>query len=91
MTILSCILNGYQFFRERVRRPEDKGHDPSDWKSACEKAMLWGDTIYIGHFFEKARESLEELEPVLAQGGPPALRSLSLTQEQGQRLVDRMM
>ncbi len=83
--------NDYPFFRERVRRLEDEDHDPSDWKSACEKAMLWGDTIYTGHFFENVAPSLDQLEPVLDEGGPLALRSLGLTREQSRRLVDRMM
>src|SRR5919106_523351 len=39
--------NDYAFFRPRVTKLEDEGHDTHDWKAACEKAMMWGDTIYI--------------------------------------------
>jgi 2-oxoglutarate ferredoxin oxidoreductase subunit beta len=82
--------NDYPFFRPRVKKLEDEGHDVSDWKTACEKAMMWGDTIYIGLFFRTSRPTLEEGEPVLSQDGPLAHRSLGLTEEQSQRILDRM-
>ena len=69
---------------------EDEGHDTSDWKSACEKAMIWGDTIYTGLFFQKELPSLDAREPVLEEG-PLAHRELGLSQEQAQRIIDRMM
>ncbi len=28
--------NDYNFFRERIKKLEDEGHDSSDWKAACE-------------------------------------------------------
>ncbi|MFN2204115.1 MAG: hypothetical protein ACK2UO_23180 [Caldilineaceae bacterium] len=31
--------NTYAFFRPRVTRLEDEGHDSSDGKAACERAM----------------------------------------------------
>jgi pyruvate/2-oxoacid:ferredoxin oxidoreductase beta subunit len=59
--------NDHPFFKQRVKKLEDDGHDTSDWKAACEKAMVWGDTIYTGLFFQnKERESLlENREAVL--------------------------
>jgi len=83
--------NDYTFFRPRIRRLEEEGHDHSDWKSACEKAMVWGDTIYIGLFLQKERPSLDQLEPVLEEGGPISRRPLGLSQEQAQRIIKRMM
>ena len=84
--------NDYPFFRQRVKRLEDEGHDPSDWKAACEKAMVWGDTIYTGLFYQfTGRETLEEQETVLREGGPLAHRPLGLTKEQAQRLIGGMM
>ena len=62
--------NDYKFFKPRVKKLEDDGHDAADWKAACEKAMLWGDTIYTGLFYQKKRPTLDELEPVLEEGGP---------------------
>ena len=83
--------NSYQFFRPRVKKLEDEGHDASDWKAACEKGLLWGDEIYIGLFLEVDRPSLDQLEPVLDSGEPIALREPALTKEQAQKILKRMM
>ena len=83
--------NTYDFFRPRVRKLEDEGHDPSDWKAACEKGLLWGDEIYIGLFLKVERPTLDQLEPVLDSGEPIAHREPALTKEQAQRILKRMM
>ena len=83
--------NDYKFFKPRVRKLEDIEHDTTDWKAACEKAMVWGDDIYIGCFFQKLAPSLHSLEGVLDEGGPLAHRELGITNEQAQRIVKRMM
>ncbi len=83
--------NDYPFFKERVKKLEDVGHDPSDWKSACERAMEWGDTLYTGLFFKADRPSLDALEPVLQNAPPLARRPLGLTAEQAKSLKARMM
>ncbi len=83
--------NDYAFFRPRVKKLEDEGHDAGDWKAACEKAMLWGDTIYTGLFYQKRRPTLDELEPVLEEGGPMARRSAFVSKEQSDRIFKRMM
>ncbi len=84
--------NDYPFFKQRVTKLEDEGHDPGDWKAACEKAMVWGDTIYTGLFFQrKDTPALGQLEPVLDEGGPLARRPLGLSQEQIQKIIKRMM
>jgi 2-oxoglutarate ferredoxin oxidoreductase subunit beta len=83
--------NDYAFFRPRVTKLEDEGHDPSDWKAACEKAMLWDETIYIGLFFRAPRPTLDDQEPILKQDGPLAHRPLGLTEAQSQRIIERMM
>jgi 2-oxoglutarate ferredoxin oxidoreductase subunit beta len=83
--------NTYAFFRPRVKKLEDEGHDTSDWKTACEKAMEWGESIYTGLFHEVSRPTLDELEPVLEKDGPIALRPLGLSKEQAQKIITRMM
>jgi len=83
--------NTYDFFRPRVRKLEDEGHDPSDWKAACEKGLLWGDEIYIGLFLKVERPTLDQLEPVLDSGEPIAHREPALTKEQAQKILKRMM
>ena len=84
--------NDYAFFKERIKKLEDEDHAPSDWKAACEKALLWGDTIYTGLFLQLTdRASLGRLEPVLDEGGPLAHRPLGLSREQVERVIKRMM
>ncbi len=83
--------NTYKFFKPRVKKLEDEGHDTSDWKTACEKALLWGDEIYIGLFLQKEQPTLGQLEPVLDEGGPMAHRPLGLTKEQSQKIIQGMM
>ena len=84
--------NDYAFFKQRVKRLEDENHDPADWKTACEKAMLWEDTIYTGLFFRKKDEpSLEQQESVLDEGGPLAFRELGLDEQAAQKLIKKMM
>ena len=83
--------NTHDFFKERVKKLEDEEHDTSDWKTACEKAIMFGDTIYTGVFFHGERPSLEEAEPVLSKGGPLATRELGLDKEQTQKIIERMM
>ncbi|MYA51687.1 MAG: 2-oxoacid:ferredoxin oxidoreductase subunit beta [Chloroflexi bacterium] len=84
--------NTHNFFKERIKKLEDEGHDATDWAAACEKAMVWGDEIYIGKFYhlESEKESLTALEPVL-RDGPVAKRTGGLTEEQADRIVQRML
>ena len=82
--------NTHDFFKQRIKKLEDVNHNPKDWKSACEYAMEWGDTLYTGLFFEKDLASLTEVEPILREGGPIAKRPLALTEEQAGRLLARL-
>ena len=84
--------NTHNFFKERIKKLEDEGHDATDWAAACEKAMVWGDEIYIGKFYhlESEKESLTALEPIL-RDGPVANRTGGLTEEQADRIVQRML
>ena len=84
--------NDFPFFKQRVKRLEDENHDVTDWKSACEKAMLWGDTIYTGLFLQITdAQTLGDAEPVLDKGGPLAFRPLGMSQDQSKRILERMM
>ena len=84
------LTNTHNFFKDRIKKLEDEHHDTRDWVGACEKAVLFGDTIYIGVFFEGDRSSLEDAEPVLKTGGSLASRKLGLDPDQVQRVMDRI-
>ena len=84
--------NTFAYFKQRVKKLEDAGHDPSNQQAAIEQAMIWGDEIPIGLFYQDtSRSSLEELEPVLHEGGPLAHQKLGITQEQGEAIIKKMM
>ena len=82
----------HEFFKQRVKKLDEEGHDPSDWKAACEKALLWDDTIYVGLFYEKKGEpALDELEPILEEGGPLAFRPSGIGKDQSQKIIKAML
>ena len=53
-------LNTYQWFRERVYRLEEEGHDPTDRMKALEKSFEWGDRIPIGVFYKEERPTYRD-------------------------------
>ena len=84
--------NDFPFFKPRVRKLEDEDHDTSDWKAACEKAMVWDDTIYTGLFLQNNdRPALGSQEPILDEGGPLGRRKLGLSQDQSANIIARML
>ncbi len=62
--------NTYQWFKPRIKKLEDDPNfDSTNWSAAMEKALLWGDEIPIGKFFERTDvPSLHASEPVLNEG-----------------------
>ena len=64
-------VNGKEEKAQRVYRLEDRGHDPSNFAAAMERAMEWGDQIPIGLFYRKTnpRPSLDALDSALQAGG----------------------
>src|SRR6201985_2639948 len=62
--------NTFQWFRPRVKKLEENPeHDSSDWGAAMEKAIMWGEEIPIGRFYETTDvPTLEQTEPVLDDG-----------------------
>ncbi len=53
--------------------------------------MMWGDIIYTGLFLQREAPTLDGQEPVLQAGGPLAHRTLGLSREDAQRILQRMM
>jgi 2-oxoglutarate ferredoxin oxidoreductase subunit beta len=56
-------LNTYDWFRQRVYKLEEEGHDVTDRKKALEKAFEWGDRIPIGIFYNKERGTYHDNLP----------------------------
>jgi len=85
--------NTYPWFRERVKKLEDEeSYDPTDWHEAMRRSLVWGDEIFIGKFFQRTDlPSLDQAEPVLAEGGPLPYRSLKLDPEVARQFVTELM
>lgn len=58
-------LNTYDWYKQRVYKLEEAGHDPTDHSKAMEKAFEWGDKIPIGIFYKRERPTfLDEMPHV---------------------------
>lgn len=83
--------NTHEFFKQRTRRLDEMGHDPTDFSAAMEQAYTWGDVIPIGLFWKREDlPTLDQLEPVLADG-PLAHRPLGIAPETARALVAELM
>jgi len=60
--------NTFQWYRERVYKVEDEGHDPADKAAALAKAQEWGDRIPTGVIFRQERPTFEDGLPQLKKG-----------------------
>src|ERR1700744_1454240 len=84
--------NTFQWFRPRVKKLEDNPeYDSTNWMSAMEKSLLWGDEIPIGKFFERTDvPTLDESEPVLANE-PLVKQSSRIPPEVARAFVEELM
>jgi 2-oxoglutarate ferredoxin oxidoreductase subunit beta len=84
--------NTYTWFKDRVYRLEDTGHDPSSFSAAMEKAQEWGGKIPIGLFYRmpQPRPSIDALDPAL-QAGPLVKQPVGLTPKQRGDLIEEFM
>ena len=83
--------NTHEFFKQRTRKLEDAGHDPTDFHAAIERGYEWGEEIPIGLFWKRSDlPALHELEPVL-QDGPVSTRPLGIDAETARGLVAELM
>lgn len=62
----------YDWYRSRVYKLEESGHDPSNFESALKEAYKDIETNYekipIGIFYKKEEPSYEEVDPILKKG-----------------------
>jgi 2-oxoglutarate/2-oxoacid ferredoxin oxidoreductase subunit beta len=84
--------NTHEFFKQRTKKLEDMGHDPSNFAAAMERGYEWGDEIPIGLFWKRNDlPSLDQLEPILDEGGPLARRPLGVSPELARSLIRELM
>lgn len=56
-------LNTFEWFRQRVYKLEEAGHDVSDRQKALEKSFEWGERIPIGVFYKDERPTFRDNLP----------------------------
>ena len=61
-------LNSYDYFRQRVYKLENSGHDPSQLMKAYEKSFEWEPRVPTGLFYQVSKPTYEDLEPALKAG-----------------------
>lgn len=86
--------NTYDWFRQRIVKLEDKGHDPTDFVAAMQEARKIGDgEVPIGVFYRNPnpRPPLDERDHVLASGPALVKRPLGITNAEGRKLLEEMM
>ena len=83
--------NTHEFFKQRTKKLEDLGHDPTDFHAALDRGREWDEEIPIGLFYKRDAPSLDECEPLLASGGPLALRPLGVSPEDARWILDELM
>jgi 2-oxoglutarate ferredoxin oxidoreductase subunit beta len=57
--------NTFPWYKERVYKVEDEGHDPTDKAAAFELSQEWGDRIPIGVIYQQERPVYEDTLPQL--------------------------
>ncbi len=61
-------LNTYAWFKERVYKLEEQGHDTGDMDAALQKSFEFGDKIPLGLLYREERPIYDDSEPILQQG-----------------------
>ena len=56
-------LNTYEWYRQRVYKLEETGHDYTDRQKALEKSFEWGDRIPIGIFYKEDQPTYRDNLP----------------------------
>jgi 2-oxoglutarate ferredoxin oxidoreductase subunit beta len=84
--------NTHEYFKQRTEKLEDQAHDPTDFHAALDRAYEWGEAIPIGLFWKRDDlPALDQLEPVLEDGGPLARRPLGIDADTARALVREHM
>lgn len=78
--------NTYQWFRERVYKLEDNGHNSKNLDEAIKKSFEWDAKIPIGVFFETEKPTYEDEEPGLKKG-PIVSQPLGIDEDLGKELL----
>ena len=82
----------YDWFRNRVYKLEEAGHDPTSFHGAMDKALEWGEKIPIGLFYRNPNPppSLHPQDPGL-QSGVLVKQPFGVNKEQRRKCIEEFM
>lgn len=60
-------INTMQWYKQRVYRLKESAHDFTDWATAMQKAIEWGEKIPIGLFYKAEKPLYEDSLPQIAE------------------------
>jgi 2-oxoglutarate/2-oxoacid ferredoxin oxidoreductase subunit beta len=72
-------LNTYAWFRERVYKLDEAGHDPSNFEQAVKVCLDWEQRIALGVLFQTEKPTYEEQDAAMAEFGPLVNHKLGLS------------
>lgn len=84
-------MNTYAWFRERVYKLQDKGHDASNFEAALKASLDWDQRIALGVLYKAERPTYEEQDATLSEFGPLVNRRLGLSDEDWASVVQEFM
>src|SRR5438874_5090377 len=84
--------NTFEWFRKKVYKLEEKGHNPTDYHAAMDRAMEWDEKIPIGLLYRNPnpRPSLDLQDPGLI-AGPLVHQPVVLSKEQKWQCIEEFM
>ncbi len=85
--------NTFGWFKERVYKLEESGHDPADWNAAMSRAKEWGAKIPIGVLYRNPhpQPSIDAADPALQGEALASQRKLSLDPQKRKSLIEEYM
>jgi 2-oxoglutarate/2-oxoacid ferredoxin oxidoreductase subunit beta len=94
-TFSPCVtynkVNTYAYFKKRCYKLEDdKSYDPSNVKTAMERAHEWGDKIPLGVVYQSQQPTYEDSEPAFKKG-PIVKQPLRLEKSVFNSLIEENM
>lgn len=84
-------FNTYAWFRERVFKLKEAGHDPANFEAALKVCMDWDQKIALGVLYQKERPTYEEQDPALSKFGPLFKHKLGLSDNEWNAVIEEFI
>ncbi len=82
-------LNTYDWFRQRIYKLEETGHDPKNIMEAFKKALEFGPRIPIGLFYVTEKPAYHELFEAIAE--KPLVKQEFPSQEEARKILEEFL